>query len=510
MEVDISDTDILNNDKKKRKREINEQLKKKLEERESEIENILFGGDSHSFIEKLGEEDIVNENYKSDHVLGISSEEILPLKKAKKNDEEKPKTIAAQPAWEDEDDEFDVPDVNISRKERLRKLRQSLDEQLISQNEYEKRLRDLHAKLNRQNLEWTKVEETETSYLDPLRSTENVSKKKDKTLLDPHHISLSQMRDANHAEVSKAVIQCCEFHRNGEMILTAGLDKTLRLFEIDGKKNPKLQSIHFKKFPITSARFTPDGKEVILSGTDKGFYIYDITTGNIDKVSHIIGQNERHLKKMLISPDNTLIVFLGEDGKIIIVSNQTKQWLKNLKMNGNVICACFTSDSRYLYSSGDRGEIYVWDLKTYRCIRRFKDEGGLKINAITISPDDDYLATGQESGVVNVYYMKDESFQNTNNPKPVKAIMNLTTPITSLKFNFDTQLLGICSIDKRNSFRLVHIPSMTVYNNWPKEQTPLGRVSSFDFSPDGGYLIIGNVRGNVRLFKIHHYHATSE
>jgi U3 small nucleolar RNA-associated protein 18 len=56
----------------------------------------------------------------------------------------------------------------------------------------------------------------------------------------------------------------------------------------------------------------------------------------------------------------------------------------------------------------------------------------------------------------------------------------------------------------------VHIPTFTVYQNWPKETTPLSRVSTFDFTPNSAYLAIGNIRGKVPLFKLHHYHSAEE
>lgn len=40
-------------------------------------------------------------------------------------------------------------------------------------------------------------------------------------------------------------------------------------------------------------------------------------------------------------------------------------------------------------------------------------------------------------------------------PKPVKTIENLTTPISTLRFNHDAQVLAIASKEKKDSMRLV-------------------------------------------------------
>jgi hypothetical protein len=67
------------------------------------------------------------------------------------------------------------------------------------------------------------------------------------------------------------------------------------------------------------------------------------------------------------------------------------------------------------------------------------------------------------SGFVNVYgpdsfFVPGErtlSMSQTDNPKLLKALGHLTTPISTLRFNHDAQLLAIASKDKKDSMRLV-------------------------------------------------------
>ena len=58
---------------------------------------------------------------------------------------------------------------------------------------------------------------------------------------------------------------------------------------------------------------------------------------------------------------------------------------------------------------------------------------------------------------------------------------------------------------KRDALRLVHIPSMTAFSNWPTSRSPLQYVHSLAFSPAGGTLAIGNAKGRVLLYRLHHY-----
>lgn len=50
--------------------------------------------------------------------------------------------------------------------------------------------------------------------------------------LAPGLIETTRLRDANQQEPSKSVVQSVEFHPAGQLLLTAGLDKRLRLFQV--------------------------------------------------------------------------------------------------------------------------------------------------------------------------------------------------------------------------------------------------------------------------------------
>eukprot|EP00121_Abeoforma_whisleri_P012050 Awhi_evm1s11124 len=63
------------------------------------------------------------------------------------------------------------------------------------------------------------------------------------------------MKDANIQGRSQAVVQSLKFHPSSQILMTAGLDKTVRLFNVDGKDNELIQKMHFENFPIYSSVF---------------------------------------------------------------------------------------------------------------------------------------------------------------------------------------------------------------------------------------------------------------
>ncbi|KAG0317872.1 U3 snoRNP protein [Podila horticola] len=464
---------------------------------------------------QINEDDDEDEGF---HRAGVSSDE-------ESEDMKLTEIYGGRPAWVDDDDKTLV--VSLKSANRLKKLRKAEEEDTVSGVDYEQRLRRQFEKVypvpnwaqpegsrkrrrggvfgNDSDSEYSDEEEQQddNSTLSLLMSSKGFLEKSSKLrILSSESISVTRVKNANQMAYSKAVVQSVEFHPNSQMLLTAGFDRTLRLFQVDGKMNQLMQSVFYKDMPIYKAAFSTTGNSVIASGRRKYFYVYDIEGGKVDKSQGVYGRQEKSLEKFSLSPCGRWIAFLGRDGYIILVSSSTRQWVKNMKMNGNVRAVAWSSDSTYLYSVGGDAEIYQWEISSGKCLHRFMDDGGFKPTCIAVSPNDQFFAVGSRSGIVNIY---DRSCLKTRAPKALRAIGNLTTAIHTMRFNHDSQILAIASKARKDQLRLVHLPSLKVFPNWPTKGTPLSYVTCLTFSPRSGYLAIGNDKGKVLLYRLNHY-----
>lgn len=183
-----------------------------------------------------------------------------------------------------------------------------------------------------------------------------------------------------------------------------------------------------------------------------------------------------------------------------------------MKLNGSVRAVTFTGGDDgcdYLLASGSDGEVYKWDMRTYRCIDKFTNQDGTITSSLSASSQ--IMAVGAESGVVNLYHnqLRDMSSFSSDfaTPTPLKSIMNLQTAIDNLSFNHDGQILALSSKREKDSLKLLHVPTRTVFSNWPTSKTPLSYVWSSDFSPESRFLAMGNDKGKCLLYKLNHYHS---
>ncbi|KAK9791599.1 hypothetical protein WJX73_001142 [Symbiochloris irregularis] len=267
------------------------------------------------------------------------------------------------------------------------------------------------------------------------------------------------VKDANVAEPSNAVIRSVEIHPSGQLLLTAGLDKRVRFFQVDGVRNDKIQSIYLEDLPIHKAAFARGGSQVVATGRRKHFYILDLEAAKVERVQSLVGCSAK------------------------------------------------------IATSGRDGIMQTWDTRTFKCLHTHQDEGTLTGTALAWSPTSTHLATGSDSGVVNLY-RQPSLFDNggggsmggaVKRHRPSKAFMNLATQVDTLQFSPDGQMLAMSSCRAKAALRVAHVPSQTVFENWPTSNTPLGHVQSIAFSPNGGLLAIGNARGRALLYRLHYY-----
>eukprot|EP00201_Polytomella_parva_P009423 CAMPEP_0175049890 /NCGR_PEP_ID=MMETSP0052_2-20121109/6967_1 /TAXON_ID=51329 ORGANISM="Polytomella parva, Strain SAG 63-3" /NCGR_SAMPLE_ID=MMETSP0052_2 /ASSEMBLY_ACC=CAM_ASM_000194 /LENGTH=719 /DNA_ID=CAMNT_0016314057 /DNA_START=19 /DNA_END=2175 /DNA_ORIENTATION=+ len=390
---------------------------------------------------------------------------------------------------------------------------------------------------------------------DPLSSS---SHQRSRRTLAPTILETSRLRDANEAQPSSSVLRSVQFlpGGSGQLLLTAGLDRRLRLFGVDGVSNPLIQSVFIEDMPIWQASFisaspsslfkttgssngngngngaittaaaataanntpTPHpaqkGSSVLLTGRRPFFYLYDLEAARIERV--LAPKNVPAPLKSLerfaaMGPgacrmtNEPLVAFYGDQGYVPLVSLRSRQAVASVKLPGAAVgAAAFAEDGIELWTSGkDDGLVSVWDIRMSRhCRFQFRDQGnagGGGAASLAVSPDSRFIATGSRSGIVNVYRRQEldaavaaaaYSGPISHNLAPAKELTNLVTAVDAMKFSEDSQMLVFSSRLTRDALRVAHLPSMTVFANWPTSKTPMGHVQCADVTSEGGMIVM--------------------
>ncbi|PFH35794.1 WD-40 repeat protein [Besnoitia besnoiti] len=350
----------------------------------------------------------------------------------------------------------------------------------------------------------------------------------ERSLIAPRKIIIHRLENANKAEPSGSTIAALEFHPRSSLLMTAGRDQTLRLFSVDGKENKKVESIFFRDFPILAARFTRHnhgGQVLAISNANRSLAEYDLETGKVEKIPGIAGrQQERcfHFLEMgggrgaddassFLVTHTTFAVASAASQDVLLCDARSKRLLNVFSMNANVAAIAYHPTKASIFTADRDAFIYEWDLRAGDCVQKFQDTSCLRLTSLAASPcaslsstyqPSSVLATGSKTGYINLFSL---SAADSISSQPVKELGNLTTGVSTLAFHSSNQLLCVASRWKKDALRLVHLPSHTVYQNWPTEKTPLRYVTAADFSCSGGLLAIGNDRGHALLYQIRHF-----
>ncbi|XP_054249749.1 U3 small nucleolar RNA-associated protein 18 homolog [Indicator indicator] len=475
---------------------------------EKELEELVFGDslnmEEDELLRRLAGPTRLNATGRSNLQKDSSDSEI--------ENEAKGKISSRKPAWVDEDDEAEE---NVDMTHKYRKgFMKSDTEKILTKKKLKRRLEEQFQRAMGGVPAWADLDNRKKSK----KTTSNSDTDEDDDLLCrtgnfiasseslPRGIlKLKTCLPANQERFASGKLATVQFHPSAQVVMTAGHDRSVSLFQVDGIRNPKIQSIYLESFPVYKACFSVDGEQVIASGTHhRMFFVYDMMSGSIIPIQKVRGVDERFLRSFELSPDGSFMLVTGTSGYLHLLSMKTKELVSTMKINGRCTASAFTPDSRQIYSYSKEGEVFIWDVRSRKCLHKFEDEGCLEGKCIAVSRNNQYVACGSASGVVNLYTT--DTCLKASHPKPVKAIMNLVTSATCVTFNPTTEILAVASCEADEAVKLVHIPSYTVFPNFPVfRRKQIYLAQSMDFSPRSGFFSVGNNKGKALLFRLKHY-----
>jgi U3 small nucleolar RNA-associated protein 18 len=456
-------------------------------------------------------------------------------------------------AWEDSDD--DRLAISLAGNTRLRKLRVNEDEDIVSGREYTKRLRRQFERLNPVP-EWAQpssrpakrrrrssagsassfssnemdIDESDLSTLPLARLLQDagsLSRKPPNTKqlkLRPEVLDIQQTRSIPLVQPSS--ISSLSFHPEYPVLLSSGPASTLYLHHIaptaHPTPNPLLTSVHIRNTPLHTSVFQfPHGDKIFFSGRRRYFHTWDLPSGSIQKVTRVYGQKEeqRSMESFKLSPCGRYMAVIGSSKKgggiVNVLDANTTQWIAAVRIEGANGVADFAwwSDGEGLTVVGKGGEVGEWSLESRSYVARWIDDGFAPTVLTLGGPNgpkslggDRWVVIGSQSGIVNIYdrrnFVPGNEISVPERPQPKRAFDQFTKPTSNLEISPDGQLLAFSSKWKKDALRLVHLPSCTVYRNWPTDKTPLGKITAIAFGRQDNMLAVANESGKIRLWEI--------
>jgi hypothetical protein len=315
--------------------------------------------------------------------------------------------------------------------------------------------------------------------------------------------------DAEHPPIYMAppVLKSIEYSPKGDLLAVSGYHEVL-LHKPDG--SGLVARLVGQSERIESARFSPDGKLLAVTGGSPGRFgelqIWDV--GSIDsdkremKLSLMIGYDTIYGAswapngKMVAvgCPDNTLRAFDPETGKQVLFSGAHNDW---------VLDTTFSVNSDHLISVSRDMSMKLIEVKTERFIDNLTSitPGALKGGLIAVDrhPTKDELLCGGADGAPKIFKMvRTEARKIGDNANLLREFAAMPGRVFSVAYNNDgSRIAAGSSSDGTGEVRVYNATDGAVV--W-KAEIPEGGIYTVDFSPDGATVVAGGFDGDVRIY----------
>jgi WD40 repeat protein/TolB-like protein len=302
----------------------------------------------------------------------------------------------------------------------------------------------------------------------------------------------------------KSEVLSVAFSLDGRILASCSKDKTIRLWDVDKKK--ELKSLTGHKMGVNCIAFSPNGLLLASGGNDKKVIVWNLEKGTEEKV---FTGHKRKVLAVAFSADGSLLASAGEDKIVKLWDLSTGYELGELKGHGKAVHSiAFHPDGRSITTGSQDKSMRTWEITSRKEIRSLTESAARYGELLTFdfSPEGRMIASaikevtrampgkGAARGGI-----KENDFVQLRDGMTGKDLGKLEghlESVVSISFSPDGRFLATGSYD--HSVRLWDIKKLEEIATIPLK----GRAYSVDFSPDGRWLTAGTGDNKVWVWSL--------
>ncbi|MDJ0555720.1 MAG: hypothetical protein QNJ68_15010 [Microcoleaceae cyanobacterium MO_207.B10] len=298
------------------------------------------------------------------------------------------------------------------------------------------------------------------------------------------------VKEYNNLEGHSDVIWSVTFNPQGNLIASASVDKTIKLWSHHGKLEKTLKG---HTGSVSRVNFSPDGNYLASASHDRTVKIWYLKQEEIKPLS--LKSHTDLVTTVNFSP-NGKILASGSLDKTIKIWSKTGLLLRIINTKAVINWVSFSPDGQIIAAATDNGTVQLWNLNgnLLATLQHNKSNNHQKVYSVNFSPDGRSLVTASEDKTVKIWRFSETTSGNI--PILERTITGHKKFVLSANFSPDGKTIASSSAE--NTIKI-----------WSLEGTLLktfyghgDMITQVSFSPDGQTLASSSYDKTIKLWNL--------
>ncbi|MBP89378.1 MAG: serine/threonine protein kinase [Planctomycetaceae bacterium] len=193
-------------------------------------------------------------------------------------------------------------------------------------------------------------------------------------------------------------VRSCAFSPNGKWVLSGGYDNHARLWNIEGYEEVRVlrgRVLEGHQDAIMGLAFSRDGRKIVTASRDRTAKSWDTRTGN--ETGSFREGHEFLASDSAFFTDNKRLLTSAVDNTVRIWDLSTGVELLRLDRTGRAAAVAVSHDDRWIVTGSDMRTAQMWDADSGKLVHVL-DGHKVEVTAAAFSPDDRFVYTGDANG----------------------------------------------------------------------------------------------------------------